>query len=150
MHAFVFEMEGYATPWYTITSARDLSPAQVGAVFGARFRQEDGFRDQKQRLGMEECRAWTKEPVLRTFQVQVVAQAMLRLAQFQLDGCRSQHRWWSPPPWNSDKRHPSLLDVRRLFWKHREGFSHFLLRLEKFAKPPQAHCPRGQPTARAA
>lgn len=150
MHAFVFEMEGYKTPWYTITSARDLSPAQVGAVFGARFRQEDGFRDQKQRLGMEECRAWTKEPVLRTFQVQVITQALLRLAQFQLDDRRGQHRWWSPPPWNPDKQHPSLLDVRRLFWKHREGFSHFLLRLEKFAKPPQAHCPRGQTTARAA
>jgi hypothetical protein len=127
-----------------------LSAAQVAAVFGARFRQEDGFRDQKQRLGMEECRAWTKEPVLRTFQVQVLAQALLRLAQFQLDGARSQHRWWSPPPWNPDKQHPSLLDLRRLFWRHRETFSHFLLRLEKFAKPPQAHCPRGQPTARAA
>lgn len=150
MHAFVFEMEGYKTPWYTITSARDLSAAQVGAVFGARFRQEDGFRDQKQRLGMEECRAWTKEPVLRTFQVQVIAQALLRLLQFQLDRGRNHHRWWSPPPWNPFKRHPSLLDLRRLLWKHRERFSHFLLRLEKFAKPPQAHCPRGQPTAQAA
>jgi SRSO17 transposase len=31
----------------------------------ARFRQEDGLRDHKQRLGIEECQARTKEPVLR-------------------------------------------------------------------------------------
>ena len=34
-------------------------------LFCARFRQEDGFRDLKQRLGWEECRAWTKQPILR-------------------------------------------------------------------------------------
>ena len=31
-------------------------------LFCARFRQEDGFRDLKQRLGWEECRAWTTQP----------------------------------------------------------------------------------------
>jgi hypothetical protein len=54
-------------------------------AFAARFRQEDGCRDHKQRLGMEACRAWTKEPVLRTFQVHMVALTLLRLLQFRLD-----------------------------------------------------------------
>ena len=44
----------------------------------------------------------------------------------------------------------SLLDVRRLLWRHRGKFSHFILRLEKFAKPPQAHFPCGRTTERAA
>ena len=34
-------------------------------LFAARFRQEDGFRDLKQRLGGEECRAWTANPIER-------------------------------------------------------------------------------------
>jgi len=150
MRAFVFDVEGYAKPWYTITSAPDLSVAQVVAVFAARFRQEDGFRDHKQRLGMEQCRAWTKEPVLRTFQAQLVAQALLRLVQFRLQRQRRHRHWWTPPPWNPQKAHPSILDLRRLFWKHRGRFSHLVLRLENFAKPPQAHCPCGKATARAA
>jgi hypothetical protein len=40
---------------------------------GPHASEEDGFRDHQQRLGMEECRAWTKAPILRTFQVQLVA-----------------------------------------------------------------------------
>ena len=149
VEVYVFLVDGYRKPWYLGTSAADLTPAQVVAAFAARFRQEDGFRDHKQRLGMEECRAWTKEPVLRTFQVQLVAQALLRLMLRRLE--QPRHRsWWTPPPWNLDKRHPSLLDVRRLVWRHRERFSHFILRLEKFAKPPQAHFPCGRATARAA
>ena len=35
-------------------------------LFTARFRQEDAFRDLKQRLGWEECRAWTANPIQRT------------------------------------------------------------------------------------
>jgi hypothetical protein len=146
---YAFLVEGYEKPWYLVTSARDLTPAQVVAVFAARFRQEDGFRDHKQRLGMEECRTWTKEPVLRTFQVQLVAQALLRLMPRKLAQPR-QGTWWTPPPWNPDKQHPSLLDVRRLLWRHRGQFSHFILRLEKFAKPPQAHFPCGRTKTRAA
>ena len=68
-------------------SARSLCASQVVAAGAARFRQEDGFRDQKQRLGMEECRAWTKEPILPTFQVQLVAQALLQ----QSDGTSFEH-----------------------------------------------------------
>jgi hypothetical protein len=149
VEVYVFLVEGYEKPWYLVTTARDLTPAQVVAIFAARFRQEDGFRDHKQRLGMEECRAWTKEPVLRTFQVQLVAQALLRLMPRKL-AQEQQDTWWTPPPWNPGKRHPSLLDVRRLMWRHREKFSHFMLRLEKFAKPPQAHFPCRRATARAA
>ena len=149
VQVYAFWVEGYEKPWYLVTSARDLTPAQVVAVFAARFRQEDGFRDHKQRLGMEECRAWTKEPVLRTFQVQIVAQALLHLMPRKLAQTR-RHAWWTPPPWNLEKRYPSLLDVRRLLWRHREKFSHFMLRLEKFAKPPQAHFPCGRATTRAA
>jgi len=131
VHAYVFEVEGYKKPFYTVSSAMDLSPSQTVAVAAARYRQEDGFRDHKQRLGMEECRAWTKEPVLRTFQVQIIAQSLLRLMQFRLDAQWGQQRWWSAPPWNAKKRHPSILDLRRLFWSHRQRFSEFLVRLEE-------------------
>ena len=58
--------------------------AKCSRPTAGRFRQEDGFRDHKQRLGMEECRAWTKEPVLRTFQIQMTALTLLRLMQFRL------------------------------------------------------------------
>jgi hypothetical protein len=85
VHVFVVERAGYREPWFLITSALDLSAAQVVAAWTARFRQEDGFRDHKQRLGMEECRAWTKEPILRTFQVQLLALTLLRVLQARLD-----------------------------------------------------------------
>ena len=86
-------------------------------LFAARFRQEDGFRDLKQRLGWEECRAWTRNPIERTSQAQWVTMSLLRLLQFRLDaaGCVD---WWSPPPWNRTKERPSVLDVERLFRRH--------------------------------
>jgi transposase InsO family protein len=68
-HIFVVEMAGYEEPWFLVTSALELSAGQVGEAWTARFRQKDGFRDHKQRLGIGECRAWTKEPILRLFQV---------------------------------------------------------------------------------
>ncbi len=150
VHAYVFEVEGYTEEWFVVTSALDLSPAQVVAVQAARFRQEDGFRDHKQRLGMEECRAWTKEPVLRTFPVQMIAQSLLRLMQLQLDETWGPSTWWTAPEWNRRKRHPSILDLRRLFWRHRKRFSQLLRRLEDMRKPPQTHFPCGRATARAA
>jgi hypothetical protein len=67
VHVYVVEMVDYAEPWFLVTSALDLAAAQVVEVWAARFRQEEGFRDHKPRLGMEECRAWTKAPILRTF-----------------------------------------------------------------------------------
>ena len=67
IHVLVVQLAGYKEPWFLITSALDLSAAQVVEAWAARFRQEDGFRDHKQRLGMEECRAWTKEPIRAPF-----------------------------------------------------------------------------------
>ena len=52
--------------------------------------------------------------------------------------------------WNRAKQHPSILDVRRLFWRYREQFSKLMVWLEELAKPPQAHFPCGRQTAGAA
>jgi len=147
--AYVFDVPGYDKLWSTVTSAGDLSAAQVLAANTGRFRQEDGFRDHKGRLGMEECRAWTKEPILRTFQVQMLALTLLRLVQFRLDEARGT-RWRPAPPWNPEKKHASILDLRRLFWKHRERFSQLLAALDDLRKPPQTKYSRGPQTARAA
>ena len=148
MYAYVFEVPGYDKLWSTITSAADLSAGKVLSANGGRFRQEDGFRDHKQRLGMEECRAWTKEPILRTFQVQMLALTLLRLVQFRLDSTYGPH-WCLPPPWNPRKRHVSILDLRRLFWKHRQRFSQLLAALDDLRKPPQTRFHCGRPTTRA-
>ena len=146
VQAFVFEVEGYDKPWFLVTTALDLSGEEVVEGFAARFRQEDGFRDHKQRLGMEECRAWTKEPVLRTFQVQMVAMTLLRLMQIRLDGTWGEGSYWLKPPWNPRKQHPSILDLRRLFWRHRARFCKLLLELEEIEKVPVAAIPARKPT----
>ena len=147
---FVFEVEGYSEPWFIVATALELSAEEVLEVFCARFRQEDGFRDHKQRLGMEECRAWTKEPILRTYQVQLVAMTLLRLIRPQLDQARGKGQWWLKPEWNRRKRHPSLLDLRRLFWRYRNDFSHFLCELEDIEKLSSRPPPRRKRAAKAA
>jgi hypothetical protein len=86
-------------------------------LFAARFRQEDGFRDLKQRLGWEECRAWTRNPIERTSQAQWLTMSLLRLLQFRLDA-EGGTDWWSPPPWNRKKDRPSVLDGERLPRRH--------------------------------
>ena len=91
---------------------------QMVELFAARFRQEDGFRDLKQRLGWEECRAWTQTPIERTTQVQWITMSLLRLLQFRLDEEEGTD-WWSAPPWNKKKDRPSVLDVERLLRRHR-------------------------------
>jgi DDE superfamily endonuclease len=106
--AYVFDVPGYGKLWSTVASVGDLSAGQVLAGNAGRFRQEDGIRDHKQRLGMEECRDWTKEPILRTFQVQMSVLTLLRLVQFRLDAVRGA-RWRPAPPWNPDKQHASVL-----------------------------------------
>jgi DDE superfamily endonuclease len=131
VHVFAVEVPGYRDPWFLVTTAVDLSAAQVVEAFAARFRQENGFRDHKQRLGMEQCRAWTKEPVLRTFQVQMVALTLLRLLQFRLDQVWGTESWWSKPPWYAQKRHASIRDLCRLFWRYRAAFSQLLAALEE-------------------
>ena len=137
VHVLVIYMVGYKEPWFLITSALDLSAAQVVEAWAARFRQEDGFRDHKQRLGMEECRAWTKEPILRTFQVQLVALTLLRLLQSRLNQAWGPGSWWLAPEWNRRKRHASLLDLRRLFWRYRAECSPFCIDLEGLENIPQ-------------
>ena len=57
--AIVARVEGYKKRFTLVTSAVELTGLQMVELFAARFRQEDGFRDLKQRLGWEECRAWT-------------------------------------------------------------------------------------------
>jgi hypothetical protein len=137
VYAFVVAMEGYKAPWFLVNTALELTAAQVVEVFTARFRQEDAFRDHKQRLGMEECRAWTKEPLLRTFQVQLVALTLLRLLQARLNQAWGPGSWWLTPEWNPQKRHGSILDLRRLFWRYRTEFSQLLVGLENLEKVPQ-------------
>jgi hypothetical protein len=133
VRAYVFLVEGYAEPWFILTSALDLSAAQVLEAYTARFRQEDAIRDHKQRLGMEEVRAWTKAPVLRTFLVQMLSMTLLRLTQWQWQERRGDG-WCPAPPWNRHKTRISLLDMRRLFWRCRATFSHFLHAMDEVEK----------------
>ncbi|MFO0952354.1 MAG: transposase [Isosphaeraceae bacterium] len=123
--AVVACVEGYKKRFALITSAVGLSGLQAVELFAARFRQEDGFRDLKQRLGWEECRAWTRKPIERTSQAQWVTMSLLRLLQFRLEaeGCTD---WWSPPPWNKKKDRPSVLDVERLLRRHRADIRQLL------------------------
>jgi len=123
--AVVAKVEGYKKRFTLVSSAVALTGLQMVELFCARFRQEDGFRDLKQRLGWEECRAWTRNPIERTTQAQWVTMSVLRLLQFRLDaeGCTD---WWSPPPWNKKKDRPSVLDVERLLRRHRPEIQRFL------------------------
>jgi hypothetical protein len=123
--AVVAKVEGYKKRFTLVSSATELSGLQMVELFCARFRQEDGFRDLKQRLGWEECRAWTRHPIERTTQAQWVTLSLLRLLQFRLDalGCVD---WWTPPPWNRRKDRPSVLDVERLLRRCRPEIQRFL------------------------
>jgi hypothetical protein len=123
--AVVAEVEGYRRRFHLVSSATELTGLQVVKLFCARFRQEDGFRDLKQRLGWEECRAWTKKPVLRTSWAQMVVMSLLRLLQFRLE--QSGHEeWWLRPPWNRHKARPSILDVERLLRGQRQELAQLL------------------------
>jgi hypothetical protein len=125
VQAVVAKVEGYKKRFTLVTSVVGLTGLQMVELFAARFRQEDGFRDLKQRLGWEECRAWTKNPIERTSQAQWVTMSLLRLLQFRLDeqGCSD---WWSPPPWDKTKERPSVLDVERLLRRHRPEIQRLL------------------------
>jgi hypothetical protein len=123
--AIVAKVEGYKKRFTLVTSALDLTGLQMVELFAARFRQEDGFRDLKQRLGWEECRAWTRNPIERTSQAQWVTLSLLRLAQFRLDA-EGAVDWWLRPPWNKDKDRPSVLDLERLLRRHQGEFRRFL------------------------
>jgi DDE superfamily endonuclease len=123
--AIVASVEGYKKRFTLVTSAVELTGLQMVELFAARFRQEDGFRDLKQRLGWEECRAWTKEPIERTSQAQWVTMSLLRLLQFRLEAT-GEVDWWLRPPWNTDKDRPSVLDAQRLMRRHRAEIQRLL------------------------
>ena len=116
--AVVAKVEGYTKRFPLVTSAVELTGVQMVEVFAARFRQEDGIRDLKQRLGWEACRAWTKNPIERTSQAQWVTMGLLRLTQFRLEA-EGQGAWWTKPPWYPTKERPRVLDVERLLRQHR-------------------------------
>ncbi len=117
--AVVAQVEGYKERFTLVTSACELSGLQVVELFCARFRQEDAFRDLKQRLGWEECRAWTRNPIERTTQALFATMSALRLLQLELQQAQGDG-WWLRPPWNPNKSRPSILDVERLLWQHRQ------------------------------
>jgi hypothetical protein len=118
--AVVALVEGSKPRFSLVTSAVELTGLQMVELFAARFRQEDAFRDLKQQLGWEECRAWTKHPIERTSQAQWVTMSLLRLAQFGLEAqAQAQEPWWDRPPWYLQKERPSVRDVTRLLRRHR-------------------------------
>ena len=49
----VAEVEGYRQRFYLVSSATELTGVEMVEGFAGRFRQEDVFRDTKQRLGWE-------------------------------------------------------------------------------------------------
>jgi hypothetical protein len=132
--AVVAEVEGYRKRFTLATSAVALTGLQVVELFAARYRQEDGFRDLKQRLGWEECRAWTKNPIVRTTQTLFVTLTLLRLFQWRLEAVAGDS-WWLHPPWNPRKTRPSVLDVERLLRQQRaaiqQGLASWLEKEEK-------------------
>jgi hypothetical protein len=121
----VAKVEGYGPRFTLVTSATTLTGLQVVELFCARFRQEDGFRDLKQRLGWEEGRAWTRLPILRTTLMLFVVLATLRRLEFRLQA-RGDDRWWQPPPWNPHKQRPSVLDLERLLRGQAAGIQQLL------------------------
>jgi hypothetical protein len=123
--AVVATVEGYRKRFTLVSSATDLSGLHLVELFCARFRQEDAFRDLKQRLGWEECRAWTRNPIERTTQALFVTMTALRLLQEALQQAQGDD-WWLHPPWNPHKTRPSVLDVERLLRQHRAGIQRCL------------------------
>ena len=107
-----------------VTSAVELTGLHGGVVHGA-VPAGGGFRDLKQRLGWEECRAWTANPIQRTSQAQWVTMSLLRLLQFRLEAS-GEVGWWLRPPWNKDKDRPSVLDAERLMRRHRAKIQRLL------------------------
>ncbi len=75
---------------------------------------------------------------------------LLRLMQFRLDAGWGEGSYWLKPEWNRRKVHPSILDLRRLFWRYRPRLSKLLMRLEEIDKIPRAAIPARQRADRAA
>src|SRR5205085_2322501 len=79
---------------------------------------------------------------VRTFAVELVALTLMRLVRYRLDAAWGAGSWWSKPEWYRHKQHPSILDVRRLFWRYRQEFSQFLQELEDIEKVEEEPAPR--------
>jgi DDE superfamily endonuclease len=125
--AVVAEVEGYKERFTLLSTAAELTGLQVVVIFCGRSREEDGIRELKQRLGWEQCRAWTRQPIERTTQALLVALTCLRLLGEKLEEEQGDS-WWFHPPWNEGKQRPSVLDVERLLREHREEFQGLLAR----------------------
>jgi len=121
VHAFAFEVEGYEKPWYLVTSDLGLSARQVLQSYAARFAQEDGHRQLKQRPGLGTEQGRLKNVLLRSFQLRVVALMLLHLLRRKLD--EQQGHCWPRPPWYAQKERGSIRDVLRLMRGAREEFS---------------------------
>jgi hypothetical protein len=80
----------------------------------------------------------------------MVALTLLRLLQFRLDQTSGMGSWWSKPEWYTQKRHGSIRDLCRLFWRHREVLSQLLVALEEREKHCQAPTLQGNAINRAA
>jgi hypothetical protein len=141
----VAEVEGYSERFTLVASAVQLTGLPILELFCGRFRQEDGFRDLKQRLGWGECRAWTKNPIERTTQTLLETLTLLRLLLYRLD-VEEGESWWLHPEWNKRKTRPSVLDVERLLRCHaveiRQGLSEWLENEGKMEGEDRAHVPR--------
>src|SRR6185312_15952826 len=123
--AVVARVEGYKKRFTLVTSAAELTGLQMVELFAARFRQEDGFRDLKQRLGWEECRAWTQNPIERTSQAQWVTMSLLRLWQVRLEEA-PEVDCWVRPPWHTDTAPASVLHAGPLMRPARGGIQRLL------------------------
>jgi hypothetical protein len=130
-------MAGDKEPWCLGTSALDLTATQVVEGCSSRFRQAEAFRDHHPRLGREACRAWTKEPVRRTFQVPRVALTLLRVLQAHVAQAWGEGSWWLKPAWDRPPCPAAILDRRRRCWRPREECSKVLVALETWEQIPQ-------------
>jgi hypothetical protein len=88
-------------------------------------RAASSFSSFKQRLGWEECRAWTRNPIERTTQMMFATLTALRLLEMKAQEQQGDD-WWLQPPWNPNKSRPSVLDVQRLLWQYRDGIQQCL------------------------
>jgi len=58
--------------------------------------------------------------------------------------------WWSKPEWYAQKRHGSIRDLCRLFWRHRGVLSQLVVALEDREKSCQTLALPANPVNRAA
>ena len=122
MCAFVFEVPGYDKLWATITSAGDLSAAQV--AFGQRRTVPAGRRISRPQATAGDGRMPGVDQGTRVADVPSAdGGADAAAADAVPPDSLAATPGVAPPPWNLGKRHVSILDLRRLFWKHRPRFS---------------------------